>query len=221
MELCESDAGDGCGNRSRGVDHEIDAQCAVRRRMLTVSPAIALSVAYNPMTTMTSVPGAVLFDDFDSVTDTTIGTITGGRPQDPTHGTPPATGNFIIAGDNQDVIVMMTNPVSYVGFAWGTPDQSNFVSVYDGSTFLGAFSGNFILSGTNQVTDYIDIQAGAGEAITQLRLTDGSGCCFETDNYSAIPASPVPAPLAGANLPGLILAGVSLLGWWRRRRKIS
>ena len=33
--------------------------------VLAVSPAFAISVTYNPMATMSSVPGAVLFDDFD------------------------------------------------------------------------------------------------------------------------------------------------------------
>src|SRR5437763_5796904 len=70
---------------------KLSAALAAAGCMLAVSPANALSVTINPGATTSSVPGAVLFDDFDLVQNTAIGTITGGALN---VGSAPATGIF-------------------------------------------------------------------------------------------------------------------------------
>ena len=45
------------------------------------------------------------------------------------------------------------------------------------------------------------------------------GFSVVTPDVSISAPAAVPGPVAGAGLPGLILAGGGLLGWWRRKRK--
>src|SRR5215475_1399694 len=186
--------------------------------LLSIVPeqANAISVSINANQTVTSTPGAVTFYDFDGIQDTSVGTFSGGQLQ---VGSFVGGGHWITALDGNPVTLTLVNPVSYIGFVWGTPAPENEVDVYNGTNLLGSF-----FADTTHFPNsyYFNISAGPGEAITSLVLRfdaipNDRTCCFETEKYAAI--SSVPGPVAGAGLPGLIAACAGLLSWWRRKRK--
>jgi hypothetical protein len=85
-------------------------------------------------------------------------------------------------------------------------------------TNLGSMSINYAASATFP-NDVVTLALSSGVPILSATFIGGSPSFPNSIYFDNVVATPVPGPIAGAGLPGLILAGGGLLGWWRRRQK--
>jgi hypothetical protein len=156
---------------------------------------------------------------------------------------PSGIGTFAVSlGGNSfsELITVVVAPLGFGNYSWfggggagrGPPPALNGISfgsgyidlfLYGSTTSTGSIlpqplssytSSSFSIFGNSPDGLYLAEYDGTLSSLVQI----DSGIFNFTGTIVGPPPPGVPGPIAGAGLPGLILASGGLLGWWRRRQ---
>lgn len=177
---------------------------------------ITMTVNYGATTSSEpGITGTLVYNgDAETITDPNgYTTVSGDFSSDWDAGSYPGNGDWIGLQNDDFMTFTFSAPMEYVGINWGTPDNYNFLTLYDGSTEIGSYTGSDIGS-----AGYVNFTPSAGEEITSVTLFSDS-CCFETNGLSyelaAPSAVPEPTPLP------LLCSGLIVFAILVRRRLSS
>jgi len=170
------------------------------------------------------IPAGATLEDFTSYTPATpIGTFTPGIGIATTdlagqHVFPfsvdTGTYAYVSAGESP-VTLHLTGDMTYFGMLWGTVDNYNTISFYDGETLVGSFTGTQVLPGaTGGVSDVVYANFWAHGGTFDTVVFTSTQEAFEFDNVR-VAATPLPAALG---LFGSAIVGMGALGLRRRRQ---